>query len=287
MKRVIPIILIFFLFTTKVFSQVNGPATPKKDSNKSFIPYILLSGGSSSPGNNYGSTFYSPNNMPFPYAGFASKGTSFSITGGLEKQNVAEIAAMFTYYHHPFDANGFLNENAEWFIDGSVTPNNNVIVLPSVSIPGNYAYNNYSFMFKFTKSWGEKIVSFGISLLGGVTIVNRPALNGTARYVINGNDSGSCHYDIDSYSQAIGTLGLGTNVRFNVIKNLFIDVKGDFEICWFKNAGVMRLTDMNGNDIWDGNVGNSGRYNSTTGLTVGASNLSVGVGYYFRKKASQ
>jgi len=248
-------------------------------------PYLLVSGGGSLPFYDYGTDVYGTQYVgydEYQYQGYASHGYTVSLTGGLVFNQGWEVTGKFSYFNHGFDATGYMNQNAAFYLQNTYTNNGNEnILVNNVNAVGTYNYTITSALIGVTKSWQSGTVSFGISMMIGEMTSEIPAVQGIAQTDVGGSNNENCNLYIGS-NQDIGfDFEMGAHMDVKISHRFFIRAMADIEMSRAVINSGYQLTDMSGNVLVTGNLGTlpySGG-DSIAGFGIGIANLTLGVGY--------
>jgi len=177
--------------------------------------YVSYSMGVADP--TVGGTFGGSGSQPEEdiYTGSANIGIGYNLTTGIRSESGFELTLIYSFYKFPFEASGFMTENAPNYSTKAVAT-------------GTYSYNNSCFLTGPSKYFYMRFpLSVGVHLLFGSYSYNLPATNGNVTMESYDPNTKQDIYTVYSYSiskdaeQAMA-FDFGLRLGVNITKRIVI-----------------------------------------------------------------
>ena len=264
--------------------SVPVPGQSEEPVKKIIEPYMLVSGGGSFPvPNGYGGTptyyFNYFSAQQSAYSGYALNGYTYGVTAGLKLTHGWEVMASYSQFVHGFDASGYLNENADIFINGHYIAGTGYPGDDNAYTNNTYYYKNYCLLIGGAKNWGGQVVTFGVGMMLGEFTTNLPAMQGyytTEQYVNGGYSPVNYYFNTNSNQVSKFDFELRMHVDVKVAHHIIIRGMADIHFSTTDLGTSYELLDTNGNKIVSGSFT---YYNQNNSIYAGIGNLTIGVGY--------
>jgi hypothetical protein len=178
---------------------------------------------------------------------------------------------MFSFIQNGFNASQLMNQIGRFYVyEGE-----------NVTVPGNYYYNNYSYLLGVTRSWEMHRAVFGISLMLGMMEMNTPDMQGSGEYYdYTSSTATSCYLNVTPQVQHNFDFDLGLHADFKITGHIFLRGLLDFQLSQASFSGGYQTIDAsNGTSI---NAGSYPAFNAGSNSVLALFfNATAGLGFKF------